>query len=746
MATGAGRFGIGSLLVFILAITAIGAAGAYFYWQAKPQPIQIAVLGPMSGDYAESGQAMQAAAKLRAEQINHSGGINGRPLKIETFDSKSDPTRGRALAGKIAKSNAVAAVGAYFSSVSVKAAPAFKQQRMPVITGSSTTPDLVENNPWYFRVVPDNDSKGRFSALYTDGVLDKQHVSVAYERDAYGKTLAQAYIAKAKSLGMTIGHRFAVDSSKSDTDEHLDQIVEKLAQEPDPGALYVGLLGRDAARLVAKLAAADVDVTIIGGDAVGLASFRQAFDSNDDSQLSLANAANGVFATTYFLPDVANEKAQAFISAFRKRHKRDPRPVAAPNYDAVGLIAAALEKADNDRSTRGLRDALKKGLATHDSLDTAYNGVTGRLFFNDDGGVVKPSTFGMYSRGELISAPVQLTPAGRQPASRRKTEQSGHKRLVTMGGHRYDKTNIVYTGIDIKEIRNIDARESSFNADFYLWFRYPESSDFDPDDVIFDRILEPIELGTPIAERTEHGRHYIAYRVNAGFNADFDFHQFPFDSQTLAIRMRPKDLQANRVKLVPDRIGMNSSTGRAGNRILGHSNTWHLNDLRVFADADATESTLGDPELLQANQQSRISYSRVNALIHVERLATSYVLSNLTPLFFVLMLGYAMLFVPVEGPPFTARLNLGVLALLTTVSFSMKTSRELPDISYLTLLDYLYFAVYMMLLYGIASSTLKLHWVKGGYDKRVQRLEWISRFVMPVLLGVTVLIVVGWFA
>ncbi|NNC24461.1 ABC transporter substrate-binding protein [Salinisphaera sp. USBA-960] len=747
MATDGRRFGLRGILATVASLLiCVGIVGSLLYWQSQPRPVEIAVLGPMSGDYAESGQAMLAAAKLQAKRVNQNGGIDGRPLALTPYDTKSNPKHGRQLANKIADSDAIAAVGAYFSSVSVTAAPVFKNKNMPVVTGSSTAPELVQNNPWYFRVVPDNDSKGRFSALYTDGVLNQKNVSVVYETDAYGKTLARAYIDKARSLGMQIKHRFAVDSSKPATGKRLDKIVARLKKQPHPGALYIGLLGHDAARLVTKLHAANVDLTIIGGDAVGLNSFRQAFSSLKQSDATMAQATNGIFATTYFLPDVANEKAQAFIGAFRTRYQREPRPVAAPNYDAVGMIAAALKQLDGDHSTRGLRDALQKQLGRHHSLTTAYRGITGLLYFNENGGVIKPSTFGMYSRGQLISAPVQLTPAGNESATPPPDTKASPDRKVTMGGHRYDKTNIVYTGIDIRSIRNIDTHSSTFKADFYLWFRYLDASDFNPDNIIFNRSLESVDLGTPVAERTEDGQHYVAYRADATFAADFDFHQFPFDSQTLAIRMRPKDTQANHVKLVPDRIGMRPGTGDTERGLLHHSTAWRLANIHVFADSDSTQSSLGDPHLLRTNRQSHIDYSRLNVLVHVQRLASSYVLSNLAPLFFVLMLGYAMLFVPVEGPPFTARLNLGVIALLTTVSFSLKTSRQLPDISYLTLLDYLYFVVYLMLLYGIASSTLKLHWVKRGYDTRVHRLEWISRVVMPVLLGIAVLIVAGWFA
>ena len=43
--------------------------------------------------------------------------------------------------------------------------------------------------------------------------------------------------------------------------------------------------------------------------------------------------------------------------------------------------------------------------------------------------------------------------------------------------------NIVYTGIDINEIRNLDEKISSYLVDFYLWFRF--QGDIDVDNIEF---------------------------------------------------------------------------------------------------------------------------------------------------------------------------------------------------------------------------------------------------------------------
>ena len=54
--------------------------------------------------------------------------------------------------------------------------------------------------------------------------------------------------------------------------------------------------------------------------------------------------------------------------------------------------------------------------------------------------------------------------------------------------------------------------------------------------------------------------------------------------------------------------------------------------------------------------------------------AKNYILNNLIPLFIIILLGYVMLFVSSIGPPFVARMNPGVTALLTAILLSIVRS------------------------------------------------------------------------
>ena len=136
--------------------------------------------------------------------------------------------------------------------------------------------------------------------------------------------------------------------------------------------------------------------------------------------------------------------------------------------------------------------------------------------------------------------------------------------------------------------------------------------------------------------------------------------------------------------------------------------------------------------MFHATADTDINYSRFNVVTEIERNAKNYVLNNLIPLFIVILLGYAMLFVSPQGPPFVARMNLGVTALLTAILLSMRVSSQLPNIGYLVAIDYIYFATYALILSGIVISVAVLILNLRSKEIPAKRLEVFGRVFQPL--------------
>jgi branched-chain amino acid transport system substrate-binding protein len=215
------------------------------------------------------------------------------------------------------------------------------------------------------------------------------------------------------------------------------------------------------------------------------------------------------------------------------------------------------------------------------------------------------------------------------------------------------KTKVIYSGIDINEISNIDPRNGTFSADFYLWFRHRGPLDYSK--IEFLNAAEVIHLSDAIMKISIDDISYSAYRIKGDFQEAFTFHDYPFDSQTLSIRFRHKRLNSNDLLFVADDIGMQRDASKVPldkskeHSILDPSGEWHLQGVLVFSDISTTDSTLGNPRMFHATADTDISYSRFNVVTKIERNAQNYVLNNLIPLFIIILLGYAMLYISPMG-------------------------------------------------------------------------------------------------
>jgi branched-chain amino acid transport system substrate-binding protein len=109
--------------------------------------------------------------------------------------------------------------------------------------------------------------------------------------------------------------------------------------------------------------------------------------------------AEGVHVSSAYLPDRPGDQNAAFvIEYFRATQGQRPNDVAALTYDAVRLLARALDAAGPGR--REVRDYL----AEVGGRRPAYEGVTGRIAFDSGGDVPrKPLTIAVVRNGRLVA-------------------------------------------------------------------------------------------------------------------------------------------------------------------------------------------------------------------------------------------------------------------------------------------------------------------------------------------------------
>src|SRR5262249_9680221 len=116
---------------------------------------------------------------------------------------------------------------------------------------------------------------------------------------------------------------------------------------------------------------------------------------------------------------------------------------------------------------------------------------------------------------------------------------------------------------------------------------------------------------------------------------------------------------------------------------------WRLKDEIFFRDVVAFQSSLGDEG---SGSQQAVEADRINAAITIQRDVFGYVVKNFLPLACILiavLVGYAL-----APDVINPRVSIGVTALLTSSVLYQKVASDLPTVTYIMGLDYVFFAFF----------------------------------------------------
>lgn len=308
---------------------------------AEPREIVIGVVWP----FEAYNNLFNEGIDLAVKEINAGGGINGKELKLLKEDDGSEVIKGIAIAESLAENKSVRAViGHRNSFVTIPASAIYEQAGLTMLSPASTAPELTRNNYRYiFRNLPGDDEIARQLADYLAG-QGLRRLVIYYSADAYGTGLANSFEDEARQLGITIVDRFHYYSGKEDL-ERLHRRWQAFGYD----GIFLATSMPGGAQFIHDAGQAGIKGPFAAGDAL---------DSPELAAIG-GKAAEGTIVGSVFDPGSDRPEAQRFVTAFRETYREIPTSDAALGYDAVKMLAAAMEKAGGeDRASvaEGLRN------------------------------------------------------------------------------------------------------------------------------------------------------------------------------------------------------------------------------------------------------------------------------------------------------------------------------------------------------------------------------------------------------
>src|SRR5215212_2063847 len=157
--------------------------------------IVVGEYGSLTGSEATFGQSTHNAIMLAVDEINSSGGVGGRKIKVLTEDDQSKADEAANAVTKLISQNQVVAVlGEVASSNSLAAAPICQANKVPMITPSSTNPSVTEKGDYIFRMCFLDDYQGGSMAKYIVNTLGLKKAALLIDNKSdYSTGLAKFF-------------------------------------------------------------------------------------------------------------------------------------------------------------------------------------------------------------------------------------------------------------------------------------------------------------------------------------------------------------------------------------------------------------------------------------------------------------------------------------------------------------------------------------------------------------------------
>jgi branched-chain amino acid transport system substrate-binding protein len=322
--------------------------------------IPIAVVGPVTGQYASFGQQMKNGGEMAVDDINEAGGVLGKKLDFTMGDDACDPKQAVAVANQLTGKGVALVAGHYCSGSSIPASQVYGESDMVQISPASTNPDFTDKRSAsnIYRVCGRDDQQGGVAGQYLATHYGDKNIAIIHDKTAYGKGFADEV---KKALNET-GKEEVLYEAISAGEKDYSALVSKLKQAA-VDVVFLGGYHTEAGLIVRQMRDQGMNTILMGGDAL----ITQEYWS------ITGPAGEGTLMT--FSPDPRKNPAAAEVVKRFKDKGIEPEGYVLYTYAAIQAWKQAVEKAGSTAAA----DVVKA--LNENEFDT----VIGKFKFDEKG-------------------------------------------------------------------------------------------------------------------------------------------------------------------------------------------------------------------------------------------------------------------------------------------------------------------------------------------------------------------------
>lgn len=317
------------------------------------EPVKIGAVLSLTGPGAGLGQPERSGILLAEKAINERGGIRGRPLKvlIEDDGSKADIAKSKAE-GLVFDHKVRAIIGPSLTASTGAVAGLTNAQRMAQLALTGLGPPIELTYKSLFHLLPPQTLNARAMLEYTSKALKAKRIGVLHD-SGYGQLVMSALESQSTGYGVQFvaTEKFEVGATDVST-----QAAKVRASNPD--VVFVIATNPIPFRNARQMRIAQPIVSAIGSSAYQYVAGMGEFGHDI------------VFPEFLVGEDPLPHQAD-FVNRYRKENNALPKNYEAAGWDAVHVLARALEKAGPDAPLAAIAQAVRE--QPHAGVLASYN-------------------------------------------------------------------------------------------------------------------------------------------------------------------------------------------------------------------------------------------------------------------------------------------------------------------------------------------------------------------------------------
>jgi branched-chain amino acid transport system substrate-binding protein len=357
------------------------------------ETLKIGAPQPMTGPDAPFGDKFQKAYSMAVEEINATGGVNGRKIEVIIEDHQAKNPLAATVAEKLITQNQVLVLtGGRASGQAVEIASVAQRLKTPYMVDHPSA-DIITSKgfEWVFRNNPTGSIYPEgFNKFIVDvpGAMPKS-AAVVYDNTVFGKTIANSVMTFLKSKNVPIVNDEAYPVNSLD----FKPVMTKVKGNNPDFVLLIAVSTTDAILMTrhAKEMGVAPRAFVGFGGGFGVVDFAK----------QLGVLSENVFSSAAWSGNPNEASTKEFYGKFKAKFGFLPKEHEVEGYAAIFIIADALKRAKLSGNIDADREAVRQSL-----LQTDMTTVFGKIKFGNWEGPLgdKYTNQNTYSREHSVLA------------------------------------------------------------------------------------------------------------------------------------------------------------------------------------------------------------------------------------------------------------------------------------------------------------------------------------------------------